>query len=97
VQHASDPIPWWSPTLLVEEPDWMHEGVGADVRPMRWASFASFWQLTTDMMVAGSTPAGHGHRYEGELVPAWAGVLGLDPAADYTRIQRAIARDYRPV
>ena len=81
LQHASDPIPWWSPNLLVEEPDWMHEGVGTDVRPMRWASFATFWQLTTDMMVAGSTPAGH----------------GLDPAGDYTRIQQAIARDYRPV
>ena len=97
VQHASDPIPWWSPNLLVEEPDWMHEGVGTDVRAMRWTSFATFWQLTTDMMVAGSTPAGHGHRYQDELVPAWAGVLGLDPAADYTSIQQAIARDYRPV
>lgn len=42
-------------------------------------------------------PAGHGHRYEGELVPAWAGVLGPDPAADHTRIRQAIARDYRPV
>ena len=52
---------------------------------MRWTSFATFWQLTTDMMVAGSTPAGHGHRYQEELVPAWAGVLGLDPDADYTR------------
>jgi uncharacterized membrane protein len=97
VQHASDPIPWWSPSLLVEQPDWMHEGVGSDVRPMRWTSFATFWQLTTDMMVAGSTPPGHGHTYQQELVPAWAGVLGLDPAGDYTRIQQAIARDYRPV
>jgi uncharacterized membrane protein len=97
VQHASDPIPWWSPNLLVEQPDWMHEGVGTDVRPMRWTPFATFWQLTTDMMVAGSTPAGHGHRYQDELVPAWAGVLGLDPTGDYRRIQQAIARDYRPV
>jgi hypothetical protein len=30
-------------------------------------------------------------------VPAWAGVLGLDPAADYSRIQRAIQQDFRPV
>jgi len=97
VQHASDPIPLWSPSLLTEEPDWMHEGVGPDVTAMRWTSFATFWQLTTDMMVAGSTPAGHGHRYREELVPAWAGVLGLDPTADYSRIQQAINRDYRPV
>ena len=97
VQHASDPIPLWSPSLLLEEPDWMHEDVGADVTAMRWTSFATFWQLTTDLMVAGSTPAGHGHTYHEELVPAWAGVLGLDPTADYTRIQQAIAADYRPV
>jgi uncharacterized membrane protein len=95
VQHASDPIPRWSPDLLVDEPDWMHEGVDPDVAPMRWTSFATFWQLTTDMMVAGSTPAGHGHTYREELVPVWAGVLGLDPNADYTRIQQSIARDYR--
>jgi uncharacterized membrane protein len=97
VQHASDPISRWSPSLLVEEPDWIHERVGADVTDMSWTSFATFWQLTTDMMVAGSTPAGHGHRYHEELVPAWAGVLGLDPAADYSRIARAIARDFRAV
>jgi uncharacterized membrane protein len=97
VQHASDPIPWWSPNLLTDEPDWIGEAVGADVTELRWTSFATFWQLTTDLMVAGSTPAGHGHRYQDELVPAWAGVLGLDPAGDYGAIQRAIARDYRPV
>ena len=57
----------------------------------------TFWQLTADMMGAGSTPAGHGHTYREELVPAWAGVLGFDPGADYGRIQAAIARDFRPV
>jgi uncharacterized membrane protein len=95
VQHASDPIARWSPNLLIEEPDWMHEGVGSDVTVMNWTSFATFWQLTTDMMVAGSTPAGHGHSYHDELVPAWAGVLGLDPTADYSRIQQSVARNYR--
>jgi uncharacterized membrane protein len=97
IQHASDPIARWSPNLLVEEPDWIHEGAGTDVPEMTWTSFATFWQLTTDMMVAGSTPAGHGHRYQQELVPAWAGVLGLDPNADWGRVQRAIEQTFRPV
>lgn len=97
VQHASDPIPWWSPDVLVDEPDWMHEDAGTDAAPMSWTSFATFWQLTADMMVAGSTPAGHGHTYHEELVPAWAGVLGLDPAGDHTRVIEAIREDYRPV
>jgi uncharacterized membrane protein len=64
---------------------------------MRWASFATFWQLTADLMIANSTGPGHGHRYTEELVPAWAAVLGLDPAADYSRIQAAIGKDHRPV
>ncbi len=97
VQHASDPIARWSPNLLVTEPDWMKEGAGTDVTEMNFTSFATFWQLTTDLMVAGSTPAGHGHRYHDELVPAWAGVLGLDPTADWSRVQRSIDRNYHPV
>jgi uncharacterized membrane protein len=47
-------------------------------------------------MVAGTTPAGHGHRHHEELVPAWAGVLGLDPTADRSRIQQSIERNYHP-
>ncbi|HEX2808749.1 MAG TPA: alpha/beta-hydrolase family protein [Kineosporiaceae bacterium] len=97
VQHASDPISWWSTDLLTDEPDWLRERVGPDVNDTRWATFATFWQLTTDLIVATSTPPGHGHRYAEELVPAWAGVLGYDPAAEYGAIQRAIAADYRPV
>jgi hypothetical protein len=47
--------------------------------------------------VANSTPAGHGHRYQEELVPAWAGVLGGDPEADYTAVQLAIRRHFRTI
>ena len=36
-------------------------------------------------------PGGYGHRYfETETVPAWAGIMGLDPDADYSRIEAAI-------
>jgi uncharacterized membrane protein len=96
-QHASDPITWWSPDLLTDEPPWLRERVGKDVNDMRWATFATFWQLTTDMTVANATPPGHGHRYTEELVPAWAAVLGQIPSADYTSIQDAIRKDYRPI
>jgi uncharacterized membrane protein len=97
VQHASDPITWWSTDLLDTEPAWLREGAGGDVNDMRWASVATFWQLTADLLVANSTPAGHGHRYQEELVPAWAGVLGGDPEADYTAIQLAIRRHFRAI
>ncbi|HEY6745638.1 MAG TPA: alpha/beta-hydrolase family protein [Mycobacteriales bacterium] len=97
VQHASDPIARWSPSLLTTEPDWMREGAGTDLPEMNFTTFATFWQLTVDLMVAGTTPAGHGHRYHEELVPAWAGVLGLDPAADWSHVQQSIERNYHPV
>jgi uncharacterized membrane protein len=96
-QHASDPISKWSADLITDEPDWLREPVGADVQEMRFTSFATFWQLTTDIVAANSTPAGHGHRYQEELVPAWGAVLGGVPGTDYTRIQEAIRRDFRPV
>ncbi len=37
LQHASDPIVWWSPYLLFSRPDWLVEPPGADrTASMRW-------------------------------------------------------------
>ena len=33
LSHASDPITWWSPRLLVHKPDWLREPRGPDVLP----------------------------------------------------------------
>jgi uncharacterized membrane protein len=96
-QHASDPIPRWTTSLLVEEPDWTREPPGADVIGVRWSSFVMFWQLTTDLATANSTPTGHGHRYQEELIPAWAAVLGAPPQLDLDRIEQSIRTHYRPV
>jgi uncharacterized membrane protein len=96
-QHASDPIPRWTTSLLLEEPDWTHEPPGADVVGMNWTSVLMFWQLTTDLAAANATPPGHGHRYQDELVPAWAAVLGAPPGLDLTRIEQSIRSQYRPV
>ncbi len=87
VQHASDPVVWWNPALLGAEPDWLREPRGRDVNPdVTWIPFVTFWQLTTDMAVGHDPPDGYGHRYGGELVPAWSAVLGGDPSADYSAI-----------
>ncbi len=76
LQHASDPIVWWSPNLAFQEPDWVREGVGSDVNPgLRWWPLVTFWQVTLDMAVANDPPAGHGHVYEDDLVPVWDAVL----------------------
>ena len=43
------------------------------------------------MAMSNTVPGGFGHRYfETETVPAWAGIMGMDPNADYSRIEAAI-------
>jgi uncharacterized membrane protein len=73
LQHPSDPIVWWSPRLLLEEPDWLREPKGPDVLPaMRWYPIVTFWQVSADMAFATKVPHGHGHAYGSEQAAAWA-------------------------
>jgi uncharacterized membrane protein len=75
LQHASDPITWWSPLLALRRPDWLREARGPDVLPaMRWYPFVTFWQVTADLVLAQDTTLGHGHRYGGELATAWVAI-----------------------
>lgn len=76
LQHASDPIAWWNPDLLFNEPDWLREPRGYDVSPrMNWIPVVTFLQLSADMAVAVDVPDGHGHRYVKDVANAWAAVL----------------------
>jgi len=76
LQHPSDPIVWWTPRLLLTEPDWMREPRGHDVLgTVRWIPFVSFWQVTADLPFATEVPGGHGHKYTSEYVDAWATVI----------------------
>ncbi|MGW4634031.1 alpha/beta hydrolase [Nocardia sp. NPDC004415] len=82
LQHASDPVVWWSPDLLFGQPDWLREKRGPDVSPsMSWYPIVTFWQVAADLPRAQTVSDGHGHNY-GNLVPdAWA-VVAQPP--DYT-------------
>ena len=76
LQHASDPIAWWTPDLLFSEPDWLREPRGYDVSgDMNWIPVVTFLQVAADMAVAVDVPDGHGHRYVKDVVNAWAAVL----------------------
>ncbi|MDT5116465.1 MAG: hypothetical protein QOE30_2204 [Mycobacterium sp.] len=76
LQHASDPIAWWTPDLLFSEPDWLRERRGYDVLPQtRWIPVVTFLQVSADMAVAVDVPDGHGHRYVADVANAWAAVL----------------------
>ena len=76
LQHPSDPITWWSPSLLLSRPDWLEEEPGRDVLDaVTWLPVVTFWQVTLDMPDAVAAPEGHGHRYRSESVDAWATLL----------------------
>jgi uncharacterized membrane protein len=93
LQHASDPIVWWSGDLLLHQPDWLREPPGRDVLPaMRWLPWVTFWQVTADMVFSTGVPDGHGHVYLDAYVDAWAAVLQPPDwtAADTSNLYAAI-------
>ena len=83
LMHPSDPIVWWSPSLIFTKPAWTDEPPGKDVLAgIVWIPFVTFWQVTADLAFSTNVPAGHGHKYAGEYADGWAAVLqpeGLTP------------------
>ena len=93
LQHDTDPVVWWSTDLILHTPRWLSETrqPGSPMSHTSWLPFITFWQVTADLAMANTVPGGFGHRYfENETVPAWAGVLGMPPDADYSGIEKAI-------
>ncbi|MGC1214960.1 MAG: alpha/beta hydrolase [Micromonospora sp.] len=75
LQHPSDPIVWWSPSLLWSEPAWVDDRTTVSrAPPLRWRPLVTFWQVTGDLAFSNEVPPGHGHRYGPELAAAWAAV-----------------------
>ncbi|WP_019202940.1 alpha/beta-hydrolase family protein [Tsukamurella sp. 1534] len=92
VQHPSDPVVWWSPELMLRQPDWLREPAGRDrSSAMAWYPFVTFWQVAADLANAAGVPDGHGHNYGTAAVDAFAAVLppeGWTPA-DTERVRMA--------
>ncbi len=96
LQHASDPIVWWSPKLLFSRPDWLTEPPGADrTASMRWYPIVTFWQVSADMTNAAGVPGGHGHNYGDSVLDGWVAVAPPDgwTPADTERVRAALHRD----
>jgi uncharacterized membrane protein len=71
LDHPDDPVPAWSPELLVRP---------SDAWPHPWLPVMTFWQVTGDVIAALDTPDGHGHRYGPELVDTWWSLARPDAA-----------------
>jgi uncharacterized membrane protein len=83
LMHPSDPIVWWSPNLILGEPDWIGQAPGQDVlEEMFWMPFVTFWQVTADLPFSTGVPGGHGHKYTSGYVDGWNAVMqptGITP------------------
>ncbi|WP_392543839.1 alpha/beta hydrolase [Oryzobacter telluris] len=77
LQHASDPVSFFSTDLAFERPSWLADDErGPDVSErMGWFPVVTMWQVLLDMPGAGAVPDGYGHQYSYESnLRAWAAV-----------------------
>lgn len=96
IQHASDPVVWWSPDLLFQRPDWLSEAPGPDRLPdMRWFPIVTFWQVAADLTNAAGVPDGHGHNYGTLVLDGWVAVAAPEGWTDAdTEKVRAVMDEY---
>jgi len=73
LQYASDPITFFSPTILYRQPDWLSSPRGPDVSDqLQWLPIVTFLQLAADIPAATDAPNGHGHVFAAaHYVDAW--------------------------
>ncbi|HSJ34382.1 MAG TPA: alpha/beta-hydrolase family protein [Acidimicrobiia bacterium] len=81
LQHASDPVVFFSPSLFLDQPDWLLDGQrGAELsRDFHYARLITGWQVMMDLPAAGSVPEGYGHLYTRQAnAEAWIAVTRPD-------------------
>lgn len=86
LQHASDPIVFFSFDALHRAPDWLKGERAHDVSPiLNWYPLVTFLQLGMDMALALDVPPGYGHNYSAsDYIDAWRALVeppGWDDAA----------------
>ena len=95
LQHASDPMVFFSPDLFWHRPDWLGdagEARGPDVSGfLRWFPVVTGLQLAFDLPRATAVPFGHGHNYAAvDYLDGWIAVTQPEDwtAADTERVKR---------
>ena len=96
LQHASDPMCFFSGDLLYRRPDWLRGERGPDVSPyLKWFPIVTFLQVGFDLPMATSVPLGYGHSYApSSYLDAW--IAMTDPSdwttADTQRLKAMLAQ-----
>jgi uncharacterized membrane protein len=91
LQHASDPVVFFSPSLFIKQPDWLLDGQrGVEIsEQFQYAQVITGWQVMMDLPAAGSIPEGYGHLYTKQAnAEAWIAVTRPEgwTAADTERL-----------
>jgi uncharacterized membrane protein len=76
IQYASDPMVFFSPSLLYERSAWLSNPRGHDVSPyLKWYPLITLLQIGFDLPMATSIPSGYGHNYSpANYIDAWGAV-----------------------
>ncbi|MFZ0015086.1 MAG: alpha/beta-hydrolase family protein [Acidimicrobiia bacterium] len=77
LQHASDPVVFFSPDLAFTSPDWLEDGQRGDEisDDFVWVPVVTMWQVLIDLASAGLVPEGYGHLYSKQAnADAWIAV-----------------------
>ncbi|MGX5667492.1 alpha/beta hydrolase [Rhizobium daejeonense] len=80
LQYATDAVTFFDPWSFYRSPPWLQGERGPDVSPaLRWYPALTMLQLLFDMMIATTSPMGHGHVYAPQhYIDPWIAVTGLD-------------------
>jgi uncharacterized membrane protein len=83
IQHASDPMTFFSTDLMHRSPAWLTGERGPDVSPyLRWCPLVTFLQLAFDLPMATAVPAGYGHNIApASYIDSW---IEVTQPADWT-------------
>jgi len=73
LQHASDPMSFFSYDLAYAQPDWLGPVRVRDVSPyLRWFPIVTFFQVAFDIPMATNVPLGYGHNFApANYIDAW--------------------------
>ncbi|MBX7073449.1 MAG: alpha/beta-hydrolase family protein [Pirellulales bacterium] len=97
IQHASDPMTFFSPESLYRRPAWLVGERGPDVSPyLQWFPIVTFLQTGFDLPMATSVPFGYGHNYAAEsYIDAWVEVTQPPDwdADDTERLKKQFAQE----
>lgn len=76
IQHASDPMCFFSPDLSYRSPAWLDGQRGDDVSPyLTWYPIVTMLQIGFDLPMATAVPHGYGHNYApSSYIDSWIAV-----------------------